>query len=388
MDGLEAAAAVARWLRGRAAGGAWPSDGVAEGGADDTTLAWGPAGVALFLLRAYETLADETLLAAARPGLATVAGQRSAGPAAGLYGGAAGRAYVLAEAYRVTGDPAWHAAAVTAAEALPLRGEAAELFDGLAGTGLVLLDVAATLDRPSFAERARELAAHLAAVAEPAGPGLRWIPPGRDELPNFAHGTAGVAYFLAVAGEPGAAAAAGDYLASLARIGGGRCEVPFSPGRPGTFWGNWCHGPAGTVRLWSALADVTGEPRWSAYRDGARNALLATLLPGGLIRDLGDDATLCCGSAGIHEALLDAVVGTGEAAYVTGARRALAHLERCASADATGLCWPQARRRRTGWLGGAAGTGYALLRRGAYDHGLPLPRPLPDAPARREAVIR
>jgi len=209
-DALAAAAAVIDWLRTRAAGGAWPSVDVAEGGADDPTLARGPAGVVLFLLRAYETLGDESLLADAAPGLATVAAQR--GGTAGLYSGAAGRAYVLAEAYRVTGDNRVRAAAVAAAETLLTHVEPPDLYDGLAGIGLVLLDVGRSLDMPSFTDRAHESAAALATAGRPVREGLRWVPEGRPEVPNLAHGTAGVAYFLAVAGEREAALAGGAYL--------------------------------------------------------------------------------------------------------------------------------------------------------------------------------
>jgi lantibiotic modifying enzyme len=389
MDAFDAVRRVARWLDTRAgttpAGLSWPSVGIADGTAGDGTLAWGPAGVVLFLLRAYETLGDEAYLAAATAGARTLLASPPA--PAGLYRGAAGRAYVLAEAHRVTGDEAYRETAAHLAARLRPERDIVGLYDGAAGTGLALLHLAVALDDPALEERALDVAARIAGLAVEAGPGHHWPVPGRRrELPNFSRGTAGVAFFLAAAARvsgdeafAGAAVGGGRYLAALARTDFGGCEVPVVSDAPDV-WPNWCNGTAGTGRLWAALATLTGDARWDACLAGAASAVAGRFRPDGTAPELGNEVSLCCGSAGMLDFLLDAHVATGDAGYADGAARAARHLELFAVDSGGTRCWVQGRRSRTGWLEGAAGVGYALLRWGAFQRGLPLPAALPDSP--------
>lgn len=387
MDGFDAARRVARWLATRAedtaAGRCWPSIGCPDGGPEDHTLAWGPAGIVLFLLRAYETLGDEHLLADALAGARTLLAPLPDGVPTGFYRGLAGRAYVLAETYRVTGEVTYHHAAVRDTARLDANVAAIDVYDGLAGIGLALLHLATALDDAALVDRAVDVATRLLDLGIPTGTGLRWPDRGhRNELPNFSHGTAGVAFFLAAIGRVtgtaafvDAAAAGGRYLVSFARD----YEVPVVADSPET-WPNWCNGTAGTARLWYALSVLTADQEWQRYLDGASHAILTRILPDGTIPDVANESTLCCGSAGLLDFLLDRYAATGRDAYLDGARRAVLHLERWSVDDGTGLRWVQGRRTRTGLLEGAAGAGYALLRAGAAERGLPRPAGLPDSP--------
>lgn len=343
MDGYVAATEVARWLR----------DSTAQ---NDVSLAYGSAGIALFFLRLHETLGHSEWL----PDLDALVALDGPG---GLYTGAAGIAYVLAEAYRVTGDER----CATRALALAVRPETTgelDVFGGVAGTGLALLHLAAALDAPELAALAIESARNLARRT-----------PESYELLNFAHGAAGVAYFLAATA---AATGNGDlltasvevaaYLRSVSHDG----KVPLHPRVP-VYWAGWCHGTAGTLRLWSLLADLTGEETWSDTRDAAA----ATLL---MPHEIGNEATRCCGSAGMAETLLDLYALTSDPAYLDGARHLVTHMTEWASRDAAGLRWRYGAAAPTGWLKGAAGTGHALLRWGAVERGTDITAAYPDSP--------
>ncbi|WP_256090530.1 lanthionine synthetase LanC family protein, partial [Actinacidiphila rubida] len=163
----------------------------------------------------------------------------------------------------------------------------------------------------------------LLRAADRTDAGLDWgMTPGRESrMPNYSHGTAGVAAALAVAGAAlgrsdfvEAAVAGARHVLALGSPADGGFVVPHTlpPSRrevePVTY--TWCHGPAGTSYLFAALAhagvaEVSGH-RVGDLRDRCMTSLLTSGLPARLRPGFWDNDGRCCGTAGVGDVLLDA----------------------------------------------------------------------------------
>ncbi len=191
--------------------------------------------------------------------------------------------------------------------------------------GLLLAMLPATSDRSLAVVEA--LADRLVAVAEPApdGPnrGLQWrmLSSWQSLMPGFSHGTAGVAYALARVGH----ALGRDDLVEVAVRG---AEALLVIGHRSTPWAipsvlpvgdkgetiafGWCHGAAGTSRLFTLLDAVAPDPRWSRAVAACLDALRASRLPERLYPGYWDNLARCCGTASVGQVLLDHYQATGE----------------------------------------------------------------------------
>jgi serine/threonine-protein kinase len=77
-------------------------------------------------------------------------------------------------------------------------------------------------------------------------------------------------------------------------------------------WPGWCHGSAGWAHLWVLAADVLGDIRLLALAEApAVHAVLGR----------GAGASLCCGLAGQAYAAVALYRASGEATWLTHARR-------------------------------------------------------------------
>jgi lantibiotic modifying enzyme len=128
---------------------------------------------------------------------------------AGLYTGIAGSGLALLETYRAAGDERYRVGVLECVSLLEESAtavgdgvewsEVTDIISGSAGVGLFLLRV----DQELGSETARELAVaaghRLVEQAIATDTGLKWqMAASYDRLmPNFSHGTAGVAFFLA-----------------------------------------------------------------------------------------------------------------------------------------------------------------------------------------------
>ena len=204
------------------------------------------------------------------PGVATM-------PDDGLFGGWAGIAVALRAWSRVTGDAAAAAAAgqVTAqiaeriVQAPAGRPQCTDVISGDAGILLALI----ADDSGAAVQAAHVLAGRLAEAAEPGPDGLHWRMTADREylMPGFSHGTAGIAYALAAVGRTlnrsdlvDVAVRGARALLALGHHPGGWAvpnTIPPRPGGPAVAYG-WCHGPAGTVRLFLLLNEIDPQPRW------------------------------------------------------------------------------------------------------------------------------
>lgn len=365
-----AARDVATWLENVAVetehGVAWPrvpEASTAEGGVSepgfDHSLYSGSCGPVLFFARMAAGARDEEdarrgkwLELARRGADELIAGlpEKPEGEAAGLYSGVAGIGFTLFEIGRATGDAKYLDAARSCVDRLH-RGarvsgagidwsDTTDVIAGGAGIGLFLLymfEEDGDFVALDLAERAGRRLLELS-QREVVGRSWRMDPTFPRVMPNFSHGTAGVACFLArlhgVTGEReflDAALDGASHLLSIADTTGGGCRIHHhTPGGTDLHYLGWCHGPPGTARLFFELHRseptpdqreiFTGGTRFGSERDAAielsRARHAAAVLGGAAsVRDSGlpeqrlpgfwNNVSQCCGSAGVVEFFLD-----------------------------------------------------------------------------------
>jgi lantibiotic modifying enzyme len=376
---------------------AWLEDGVLF---DD--LYSGTAGVLLGCAEAEAAgLGTSHVAAAARGRLLSLARQGpgvATMPDDGVFSGWAGAAVALRAWSDATGDPA---AAETAAQVtrqiagrvrqVPGPGRYTDIIAGDAGLLLVLI----ADDSDTSVQAAQIVAGRLADAAEPASGGLHWRMEATTKsiMPGFSHGTAGAAYALAAAGcalhrpdlvdvaTRGAEAilAAGDHPGGWAVP----LQIPPRPDRPDVMYG-WCHGAAGTARLFVILNEIDPQPRWQHAIDGCLGALRDSRLPARLYPGYWDNLARCCGTASVGQFLLDRYQATGDTALLDWTAVLAADVAARALTTAPGVSWSNTEHTRTppelapepGFMQGAAGIAGWLARLHALRTG-------PGSPAAR-----
>jgi lantibiotic modifying enzyme len=221
--------------------------------------------------------------------------------------------------------------------------------------------------------------------------GLDWamVPGWPSRMPNYSHGTAGVATALAIAG---AALGRADFTAAAAQgarhlLAVGKLDedgfivphsLPYSTRDVDPVTYNWCHGPAGTSQFFAALAlagvdDIDGMPvTW--LRQRCLDAILASGVPARLRPGFWDNDGRCCGTAGVGDVLLDAAQdcdNPGRAGRLLQAACTMADaIADRAVRDQAGARWRFTEHRQdppllppgTSWMQGAAGIAAFLLR--------------------------
>jgi lantibiotic modifying enzyme len=405
---------IARWLtssgRDVAGGRVWPVDPKKPEEVAAHLYA-GTSGVVLFFLEAYRLTGDAAYLDEARAGADYLLSRldetfESEGP--GLYTGIAGVGFVLDRVQAVTGEEKYLEGVLRAVELLKgaarAKGKGVEWNDvtdvisGSAGIGLFLLHVERELGLPQARELAVASGDRLLELAIPAETGLKWAmsPDFARLMPNFSHGTAGVAYYLATlhqaTGEKrflDAAVGGAEYLKSIAEVTDNACLVfHHEPEGKDLFYLGWCHGPAGTARLFYRLFEITGDPGWMKWVRMSARGVLDSGIPEKRTPGFWNNVSQCCGSAGVAEFFLSLHQVTKEREYLDFARRLTEDALRRGTRDASGLRFVQAENRtepellqaQTGYMQGAAGLGLWLLRLHAFEKGEPSGVSLPDSP--------
>ena len=352
----------------------------------------GSAGVVVFLLELFRATNERAALDEAIAGMAHIVATwpETFGPGeSGLYGGLAGHAFMLHELARTTGDArhrAWRRDAIarlekTATPASSGGRELAGMTDILYGAAGVILALVAIGDGD---DRARPLAIALGdgllGQAQPTPKGKRWLmfPDDTRELPNFSHGTAGIAYALARLYEVTreqrfleASIAGAEHILSLARTEGDVCLVPHVlPDGAERYYLAYCHGPAGTARLFHQLHHVTRDRGWAEWLRKSINGVLYSGLPLQRTPGFWDNVGQCCGTAAIAELALSLHRLRGEPAYRELAETCAADIVARATAHDRELEWIHAENRAepywkqsyTGYMQGAAGIGSMFIR--------------------------
>ena len=197
-------------------------------------------------------------------------------------------------------------------------------------------------------------------------------------MPNFSHGTAGVAYFLASLYLEtqqkrflDAAVAGARYLQAIAdQIGEGCLIFHHEPGGQGLYYLSWCHGPAGTARLFYRLFQATDDPEWMGWvrklSSGVRESGIPERSPDGYWNNVGQ----CCGGAGVADFFLNLYEVDGKQTDLQFAVHVADSVISKSTVTETGTRWVQAEHRvkpellaaQTGFMQGAAGVGVMLLR--------------------------
>jgi lantibiotic modifying enzyme len=412
---LDAAVRAARWLQATAiaapGGTTWPAV-PPDATTTQRNLYSGSPGVVLFLLELHHATGDRRWLDLAKAGADHLAGSLpdalSDRDGAGLYTGLAGVAYTLDETARASGDARFRRAASKAlgtilAGARDIGGgvewaETTDIISGTAGTGLYLLWVSSTAGHTTARQMAVRAGRRLLEREHRTGDKSLWMMSTSftRNMPNFSHGTAGIAYFLAtLGGETGdgafidGAVRGARYLQSIATPtdGDGRRIFHNDPDGRELFYLSWCHGPAGTARLFHRLGTVTRDTAWSDYISRLAQGTIASGVPE---RSPGfwNNISACCGNAGVSDFFVSLTGLTGNLAYVAFAQRCADDTLARATAEGDGFKWLQAENRvspnvvlaQTGLMQGAAGVGLSMLR---LDGVIRKRRPLivlPDAP--------
>jgi tRNA A-37 threonylcarbamoyl transferase component Bud32 len=299
----------------------WPVS-CAHGAPDPCCLQHGAAGVLGVLTRCFELTSDQRL-----PEVMATAGkwitqrlQAGANRPAGLYFGEAGIAWSLYEAGRVLGDDKLTEQGLTLVETLPLSSLNPDITHGTAGIGLTFLHFWLRTGNKDFVERASKGADTLIASASEEPAGVIWGTPAEFEsrlagkrYHGFAHGTAGVGYFLL-----GSALATGrsDCLALACRAGetllanaiveGGLALWSAGSGDDTTA-PYWCHGSAGIGTFLTRLHRATGDDRFGKLAHMSAQAVMENTWRGVLGQ--------CHGLAGNGEFLLDVAEAAGDQRY-------------------------------------------------------------------------
>jgi len=404
---------------------AWFADPT-DRGSITTSLYTGTPGPILFYLEFFRQTGERKYLETARQGadgllskIRVLDGQNSSSLSAsstsgssalyrdndpglshsGLYVGLSGIGYTLGEAYRVTGDLRYLEGARTvvrllAKRAVAVKGDGVEwnkyldITDGGSGIGLFLLWADQKLGIREAKGLAVKAANHLlnVAIKDDASKGLKWIRPAATrEWPNFSHGTAGVAYFLATLYARTkedrfleAALLGTKYLLSIADSTAKYCLIRHINDEEGRqrFYLSWCHGPPGTARLFYRLYLVTKERKWL---DWLKRSAAGITKQGGPEKVVTpgdwDNVSVCCGVAGQARFFLDMFRVTKEKRYKRLADVATARLLKKATVDSNGARWIQAENRtrqgekvaQTGYMQGASGIGIWLLQLKAFN---------------------
>ena len=327
----------------------------------------------------------------------------------GLYTGFAGLGATF-----MTGDPknpAWRESAVQATADLAARSRriddgvewsaSNDIISGTAGIGLFLIHASRAWKDPALADLAVRSGRRLLKTAVSAEGGLMWFPAGQTgaNYPNFSHGTAGVAYFLATLYDAskeqafldGALAGARYLDAVSTRRNGGRAIFHVTGGGEDRFYLSWCHGPLGTARLFHRLFMITREEKWRVWVDELTKWVVDSGAPEQQSAGYWNNISQCCGNVGIGQYCIDLVrrrqASAGPSLSALRDRVQRNTMSR-ATDDEQGLRWVQAENRtqptnlvaQTGFMQGAAGVGMFLLHLDALGRSVPGPSPWPDSP--------
>lgn len=410
LDPLKEALRVEKWLRAnrvvRPEGVVWP---VVPG---DTTVVTnlysGTGGVVLFYLELYQATKNETFLAEARSGadyiMAVTDRRKPSYDEVGLYTGEAGDLFVFNKVFEVTHFKKYREAAGRSLQRLSdvakITGELADwryndVVYGAAGIGLLLLQMENRQGLPLAVQTGHGLLDH----ALPAEGGNKWymdtaMVKRKYYMPNFSHGTAGVGYFLArLYQETGrqefldGALNAANHLKSISNTDAWVYHHDADDGKD-LYYLSWCHGPAGTARLYYQLYQITKDESWKERIAISAAALLNCGIPEKKLPGYWDNVSVCCGSASVASFFLDLYQLFGDKKYLEFSYTMTADVLGRSTPDGEGMKWAQAEHRRhpellqaqTGMMQGAAGIGLWLLRLNAFEkRGKRLVR-MPDDP--------
>lgn len=413
---LDAALRAAAWIRAE-------RGRQSEEQRKDLSLYSGEAGVLVFFCELAHATKDPKVVAEVRQLADRLSAKVEGTKDPGLYTGLSGAGFALDCAAELTKDLRYVKAgnrAIQRAFALAkpwlqsdVKDASNDIISGLAGIGCAVVRHTEVMDafaasepNPTQEQSAREsselrtaakaIGERLLAVAKQPTSDARFLmwemSPGYPrEMPNFSHGTAGVAYFLARLGAVtneamylDAAKKGAAYILSL--TGKDRLIFHHKPDGEDLKYLGWCHGPVGTSRLFALLHRQTKQRRYGRWIDQAAEALTACGIPEQRTPGFWNNYGYCCGDAGVLRFFLDLHRLDGKPEQLAFAKRLAGFLiAKGEKADGLrfgdpppqgggglpgeGLKWTFAENRvspkdvkaQTGLMQGAPGIGLALL---------------------------
>ena len=408
---LDTALDAVRWIQASAdytdQGKVWRADPRDAKSANETLYSGNP-GIVLFFIEAYRSTGNQDLLKEARDGADHLLSVFLHEKESGLYEGIAGIGFALTETFKATGNEkyrqgAWQCAAMLAVRARKAGkgiewNDTTDVISGGTGIGLFLLYAARELKEPSLRDLAIQDARRLIELGRPDKNGLKWAmtPTFERLMPNFSHGTAGIAYFLATIYQEtknreflDAAIDGARYLLAVAKTDGDVCLIFHNePDGKGLYYLGWCHGPVGTARLFYRLFQVTGDRGWMVWVERAAQGILQSGIPERQTPGFWNNVSQCCGSAGVAEFFLSLYQITRGRAYLDFAKRVTEQLRARATRDRNMVKWVQAEHRvkpellvaQTGYMQGAAGIGMLFLHFDGFERGRKASIVFPDSP--------
>jgi lantibiotic modifying enzyme len=357
----------------------------------------GSAGIVLFYLEAYLATGEDSYIKQAQAGadylLSLIPDSQSQFGDGGLYTGLSGIGFVLGETGRLCKNEKYVEGMKKCIRLFENKAEitdngmcwtdVTDIISGNTGIGLFLLYASENFGVEEAEKMAVRTGQDLLTKAIKVETGLSWpMSPDYPRLmPNFAHGTAGTAYFLSRLYE-----VTKDESFLQGALAGGRRMLSLSennlvchhiPDGEDLFYLGWCHGPVGTGRLYHQLWKITGDMIWKTALLAGAEALLESGIPEKQTPGFWNNVGVCCGSAGVADYFLDLYKTTNKQNYLDFSRKVTRDLLNRAENDSTGMFWIQAEHRarpdlliaQTGLMQGAAGIGLWLLKLNAFDNG-------------------
>jgi lantibiotic modifying enzyme len=409
---LEKALQAAAWIDSSAVqvpGGSkvWPADPRALHTVDNTLYTGNP-GVILFFLEAYYSTGKIQYLNNACEGANYLLAAAAQEKEMGLYTGISGIGFVLWEVFKATKKEKYRDGVYQCLQLIRNQAKrvgegiqwnsSTDIISGTAGIGLFLVTMAKELKDPTLYDLAAEAGKRLLELGIPVKKGLKWRmdPEFQRLMPNFSHGTAGVAYFLATLYKDtkkkeflDGALAGASYLLSVAKKDGDTCLIfHHEPGGEDLYYLGWCHGPVGTARLFYRLYQVTGDKTRMEWIKKSAHGVMHSGIPEKQTPGFWNNVGRCCGSAGVAEFFLDLYRITSDQKYMAFAKKMTHQLLKKAAPRGKGLKWIQAEHRvrpdllaaQTGLMQGAAGIGLWLLKLDAFEKRKKEKISFPDSP--------
>ncbi len=367
----------------------------------------GSAGVILFYLELFHSTQDERFLEEAKNGadfiLYHLPEKGQSDEEIGLYTGLAGICFTLEKVYDVTkterfkiGLSKYHSLLLSKAKILDnsMDWRYTDIIYGASGIGLYLLS-------PSQNSSAKKNAVKTGrALINPdlgARREFRWYMDTamvkRDYyMPNFSHGTAGVCYFFTrlytQTNEKeflNAALAGANHLEAIENKDAWIYHHDKDEGKD-MYYLSWCHGPAGTARLYYELYKITKDIKWLDKIKRSAQALMTCGIPEKQNNGFWNNVGPCCGSAGVAEFFLELYKILKDPSYLEFSKHVTENLVQRATIDGEAIFWKQAENRRdpdllqaqTGYMQGAAGIGMWLLHLDAFENNYKSIIKLPD----------
>lgn len=426
QEALEFAEDIGRWLANNEIhtddGIAWP-DNVLSPETVSYDLASGVAGKVVYFAALYKATGNVKYLQTAEGGADYLIGVLEDPSSfeqnprrAGLYTGISGIGVALLHVQRLASTPKYARAvsqivdqlrewSVREGNGLRWSDEFNDLIYGDAGTVLFLSYVAQQTADEEALDLASQGARFLLSQAQETAAGSFWYFRRSKpfNLPNFSHGTAGVAYVLATVGtiadDESFRSGARDgftYIRSISEIEDGMLRIPYGWGADswaGLYEFGWAHGISGTASFFARL-QLSGLDAEAAteYENLARNTLLDINLPGAPDAPFAEPSTALdkrFGRAGVLSLLSQWSASETAAEEVINLRDTIfAHIQGAAIRQNRTAHWvvdaPEfmggGRAAYTGIFHGAAGIGLAVLRLHSGINGASPYDALPDDP--------